>query len=78
MPVGGKGFPLVKIIGEGRSRTIGRSPNSDSKASGTKKLDGLDSIEALRKWLDMHGWRCLTVDLPAFICFAMGTVLAIP
>jgi hypothetical protein len=81
MPVGGKAFPLVKIIGEGRSRSIGPNPDSDSKASktsGTKDLDGLDSIEALRKWSDMHGWRCLTVDLPAFICFAVGTVLAIP
>ncbi|GFZ45735.1 hypothetical protein JCM24511_03464 [Saitozyma sp. JCM 24511] len=80
MPVGGKAFPLVKMIGEGRSRLIGSSPKSDSKgskASGTKDQDALDSIEALRKWSDMHGWRCLTVDLPAFIFFTVGTVLAI-
>jgi hypothetical protein len=33
--------------------------------------------ESMRAWIEMHLWRTLTADGPAFLCFAMGAVMAI-
>lgn len=55
---------------------FGRREYADYMRIGEGGEDG-SSMGNLERWLKMHKWRIWLIDVPGWICFAVGTVKAI-